>query len=77
MKILIVEDEFSLVDIISSKLKKENYNVDISYEGEDGLYKALTNIYDLIILDVMLPKKSGFEILSEIRKIILILKLLF
>lgn len=68
MRILIVEDEFSLADIISSRLKKENYNVDISYEGEDGLYKALTNIYDLIILDVMLPKKSGFEILSEIRK---------
>ena len=67
MRVLIVEDELALADIISDKLKKENYEVDISLEGEDGLYKALTNIYDLIILDVMLPKLNGFEILSEIR----------
>ena len=41
--------------------------VDVSYDGEDGLYNALTGIYDLILLDVMLPKKDGFEILREIR----------
>ncbi len=67
MRILIVEDEFNLADVISSRLRKENYEVDISLDGEDGLYKALTNIYDLIVLDLMLPKKNGFEILSEIK----------
>ncbi len=41
--------------------------VDVSYDGEEGLYNALTGIYDLILLDVMLPKKDGFEILREIR----------
>ena len=67
MKILVVEDEFSLADIIATKLRKEKYNVDISLDGEEGLDKALSNIYDLIILDIMLPKVNGIEILNEIR----------
>lgn len=67
MRILIVEDEFNLADVISSRLKKEKYEVDISTDGEDGLDNALSNIYDLIILDVMLPHVDGFEILREIR----------
>lgn len=68
MRILIIEDEFNLADAISSKLKKEKYVVDISCDGEEGLYNALTGIYDLIILDIMLPSKNGFEILKEIRE---------
>lgn len=68
MRILIVEDEFNLADVIASRLKKEKYVVDISCDGEEGLDNALTHIYDLIILDVMLPKMNGFEILEEIRK---------
>lgn len=68
MRILVVEDEYLLADLISSRLKKENYSVDISLDGEDGLYNALNNIYDLIILDIMLPKKNGFEILQELKK---------
>ena len=67
MRILVVEDEFSLADIIATKLRKEKYNVDISLDGEDGLDKALSDIYDLIILDIMLPKVNGIEILKEIR----------
>lgn len=67
MRILIVEDEFNLADIISSRLKKEKYKVDISTDGEDGLYSALSGIYNLIILDVMLPHINGFEILKKIR----------
>ena len=67
MRILVVEDEFSLADIIATKLRKEKYNVDISLDGEEGLDKALSNIYDLIILDIMLPKVNGIEILKEIR----------
>ena len=68
MKILVIEDEFSLADIIATKLKKENYDVDISLDGESGLDNALSGIYDLIILDIMLPKINGIEILKEIRK---------
>ena len=68
MRILIVEDEYNLADLIQNKLKKENYIVDIALDGEDGLYKALSNIYDLIILDVMLPKINGFEILKEVKE---------
>ena len=67
MRILVVEDEYKLADLISTRLKREKYSVDISLDGEDGLYNALNDIYDLIILDVMLPKKNGFEILKEIK----------
>ena len=68
MRILVVEDEYKLADVIASRLKKENYEVDIFTDGEEGLESALTNIYDLIILDVMLPNVNGFEILKRIRK---------
>jgi len=67
MRILIVEDELTIADIISSRLKKEKYSVDIATNGEDGLYNALNGIYNLIILDVMLPYINGFEILKQIR----------
>lgn len=68
MRILVIEDEFNLADVIASRLKKEKYSVDVCTNGEDGLDNSLTNIYDLIILDVMLPKINGFEILKEIRR---------
>lgn len=68
MRILIIEDEYNLADAISSRLKKENYLTDISTDGEEGLYLALENIYDLIILDVMLPHMNGFDILKELRQ---------
>lgn len=68
MKILIVEDEFNLADAIKSVLVSQNYDVDIDTDGLEGLYDALSEVYDLIILDVMLPNKNGFEILKEIRE---------
>lgn len=68
MKILIIEDEFNLADAISCMLKGEKYSVEIKTDGEEGLEEALTDIYDLIILDVMLPHKNGFEILKELRE---------
>ena len=67
MRILVIEDEFSLADIIATKLRKEKFNVDISLDGEEGLDNALSGVYDLIILDIMLPKINGIEILKEIR----------
>ena len=68
MRILIIEDEYNLADVIASKLKKNKYLVDICTDGIEGNYNALSNIYDLIILDVMLPNMNGFEILKNIRK---------
>lgn len=68
MRILIVEDEYNLADVVSSSLKDLNYEVDVKSDGEEGLDSALTGIYDLIILDVMLPHVDGFTILEEIRK---------
>ena len=67
MRILIIEDEYNLADIIANRLKKEKFTVDISTNDKDGLYNALTNIYNLIILDIMLPYIDGFQILKEIR----------
>lgn len=68
MRILIIEDEMKLAEAIAFRLKKEHYIVDINNDGESGLDNALTNVYDLIILDVMLPKVNGFDILKEIKK---------
>ena len=67
MKILIVEDEYSLADAIAETLQKENYTTKIVTNGEDGEDEALTGIYDLILLDVMLPGKDGFEILRNLK----------
>ena len=67
MKILIIEDEYSLADAIAETLQKENYTTKIVTNGEDGEDEALTGIYDLILLDVMLPKKDGFEILRSLK----------
>ena len=68
MRILVVEDEVNLADVIASSLKKEKYLVDIVSDGEEGLYNAVSGAYNLILLDVMLPGKNGFDILKEIRE---------
>lgn len=67
MKILIIEDEYNLADAISSVLSTKNYITTINTDGEVGLNNALSGVYDLIILDVMLPHVNGFEILRKIR----------
>ena len=68
MRVLIIEDEYNLADVISESLKKEKYQVDIKTDGEEGYFDALTGIYDLIILDVMLPHMNGFDILKGLRE---------
>ena len=68
MKILIIEDEYSLADAISETLKKENFMTNIITDGEEGENEALTGIYDLILLDIMLPNKDGFKILDSLQK---------
>lgn len=68
MRILIVEDEKRLAEAISEILKAEKYEVDVVNNGNDGLDYGLSDIYDCIILDVMLPGMDGFTILKELRK---------
>lgn len=67
MRILLVEDEVNLAEAISHILVKNKYIVDMQHDGESGLDYALSDVYDLIILDVMLPKMDGFTILENIR----------
>ena len=67
MRILIVEDEKDLAMVLSELLSMEGYYTDTAFDGEEGLDNALSGIYDMIILDVMLPKMDGFQVLSEIR----------
>ena len=68
MNILIIEDEYSLADAVAETLKKEKFNVVIKTNGEEGEDEALTENYDLILLDVMLPEKNGFDILKYLKK---------
>ena len=67
-KILIVEDEQNLARFIELELEHENYAVDIEYDGKPGLEKALTDDYDLILLDLMLPNINGLEICRQVRQ---------
>ena len=67
MKILVVEDEERRWESIREGLVHSGYVVDTALDGEEGSFMAFTNDYDLIILDINLPKKDGFEILKEIR----------
>jgi two-component system response regulator VicR len=67
-KVLIVEDEKSISDIIQFNLKKEGFETDTAYDGESGLEKALNGKPDLILLDVMLPLLDGFEICKKVRE---------
>jgi len=68
MRLLMVEDEKYMAEAIASILKKNNYTVDLAHDGEYGLDCALSGIYDIVILDIMLPKLDGLSILREMRK---------
>ena len=68
MRILVVEDEKYLAEALMQILMQNNYTADVSYDGEEGLDNALTGIYDAIILDVMLPKINGFDIVRTLRR---------
>lgn len=68
MKILVIEDSVLLADTIAEALQNENYAVDIANDGQIGYEHASTGIYDMIILDLMLPKMNGYEVLSALRR---------
>lgn len=68
MNILIIEDERQLSDILVTLLKQKEYSVDAMYDGVSGEEYALSGIYDVIVLDIMLPKKNGLDVLRAIRR---------
>ncbi|MCI6149092.1 MAG: response regulator transcription factor [Flintibacter sp.] len=68
MRILLVEDEEYMAQAVAQVLEKNNYTVDLAHDGEYGLDCALSGIYDIIILDIMLPGRSGLEILKTLRQ---------
>ena len=68
MRVLIVEDEKNLAETLQQMLKKNRFDSDICLDGESGLAYAQNGAYDLVILDVMLPKMSGFAVVEQLRK---------
>lgn len=68
MRILYVEDEKFLADAVKHNLEKEGFTVDLASDGEEGLDMALRSIYDCVVLDIMLPKLSGTDILIRMRE---------
>lgn len=68
MRVLLVEDEKALAAALSKIMEKNNIMVDVSYDGEEGYLFAQKDIYDAIILDIMLPNKSGLDILKDLRQ---------
>ena len=67
-KILVVDDEQPIADILKFNLEKEGYQVIVAYDGEEAIELAENEKPDLILLDIMLPKKDGNEVCREIRK---------
>jgi DNA-binding response OmpR family regulator len=67
-KILIIDDDVDLCKLLKKNLETEGYQVTVCHDGENGLLEADKNSYHLIVLDIMLPKKSGFDVLYDIRK---------
>lgn len=67
MKVLVVEDERRLANLLKKGLEEHAFAVDICFDGKEGLFQAETNPYDVIVLDVMLPKMDGFTVLAKLR----------
>lgn len=68
MRILMVEDEKYMAEAVAQVLKKNHYSVDLEYDGEAGLDCGLSGIYDIIVLDIMLPGRDGISVLKELRR---------
>lgn len=68
MRLLVVEDEHRLADTLADILQSQKYLVDVCYDGESGLDNAMSGIYDAIVMDVMMPKMNGFEVVRSMRR---------
>ncbi|MFO7751828.1 MAG: response regulator [Desulfobacteraceae bacterium] len=67
-RILVIDDEPDFAAIVQSNLKKEGFEVEVAYDGVEGLEKVRQNPPDAIVLDVMMPEKDGYEVCSELKK---------
>jgi len=67
MRILVIEDEKKVARFLEQGLREEKHTVDVAYDGEEGLERVLSEAYDLVITDIMMPKKSGIEVIQGIR----------
>ena len=67
MRILVVEDQRKLARLLHRGLREESYAVEVAADGEEGAFRAISDVFDLVILDVMLPRKDGFQVLRELR----------
>jgi len=68
MRILVVEDEKAIASFIAKGFEQEGHAADVVHDGEAGAYQAINFDYDVVVLDVMLPKRSGFDVVSEVRR---------
>jgi len=68
MRILLVEDDARIARFVAKGLREQAYAVDVSSSGDDALYQAAINTYDLVILDVLIPGHNGFEVCRQLRK---------
>jgi len=68
MRVLVVEDEPELLFVLAQALREDGYAVDEAADGEDGLFKASSWDYDVVVLDLMLPRKDGWQVLAELRR---------
>src|SRR5215471_8619754 len=68
MRVLVVEDERKLAQVLAAALEAEHYDIVVSATGEDGFFRANAEAFDLVILDLMLPGRSGLEILQALRQ---------
>lgn len=67
MKVLIVDDEIKLADALGELFKQQKFLVDVAYDGEDGYFYAKSGDYDVVVMDVMMPKMDGFEVVKKLR----------
>src|SRR6185369_12691590 len=68
MRILLVEDEPRMANVIAKGLREQSYAVDVALDGVSGLYQSSINDYDVIVLDVLLPERDGYEVCRELRQ---------
>ena len=68
MRVLVVEDDARMANVIAKGLRENSYAVDVAADGDAGLYQTSINDYDVIVLDVLLPKRDGFEVCRELRR---------
>ena len=68
MKVLLVDDDTKLTEVLTRGLGAEGFGVDVSHDGDDGWWKATEGTHDVIVLDIMMPKRNGFVLCADLRR---------